>query len=171
MEQTKSYDELIQKITTFINEIGITCMPGSLTEDTFLPGIDIKDGKMIYDTQLLKYPGDLLHDAGHLAVLLPNDRAVAQSPDKLSGDLHAGGAEMATICWSWAAMRHLNLEPEVIFHPDGYRGGAESLKDAFNSGSYIGLPLLQWFGMTKEPGKNTSPDDVIFPNMKYWLRK
>ncbi len=171
MEHINSYDELIKKITTFINEIGISCMPGNLTEDTFLPGIDIKDGKMIYDTRLLKHPGDLLHDAGHLAVLLPHDRAVAQSPDQLKGDLDEGGSEMATICWSWAAMYHLNLEAEVLFHPYGYKDGSEALKIAFSSGSYIGLPLLQWFGMTKEPGKNISQEDVVFPNMKYWLRK
>jgi len=68
-------------------------------------------------------------------------------------------------------MRHLNLEPEVIFHPHGYRGGAESLVVAFTSGSYIGLPLLQWFGMTNDPAKCTSPEEIAFPQMKYWLRK
>jgi hypothetical protein len=36
------------------------------------------------------------------------------------------GEEMAAIAWSYAACVHLGLEPTVVFHSDGYKGGSES---------------------------------------------
>ncbi len=156
---------LLARITGFINEIGIPCKPGSLSDDTFLPGLDIKNGGIIYDLDLLKYPGDLLHEAGHVAVLAAADREKANSPDMLNGDLDTGAAEMAAICWSWAALQHLALEPTVVFHEFGYKNGSKNLVDNFNAERYIGLPLLQWLGMT-----NTSGEGEQYPKMTHWLR-
>ncbi len=156
---------MLEKLTGFINQIGIACKPGTLPDDTFLPGLDINDGCIIYDPQLLKYPGDILHEAGHVAVLAAADRAVASSPDKLNGDLEAGAAEMGAICWSWAALQHLQLAPNVVFHEFGYKDGAQNLIDNFNAGMYIGLPILQWLGLT-----NTTGEGDIYPKMKHWLR-
>ena len=86
------------------------------------------------DERKLVHPGDLLHEAGHLAVLPAVQRGCAQN--------HVGedaGLEMAAIAWSYAAARHLGIAPEVVFHEAGYRGGAESILENFAARQYIGL--------------------------------
>ncbi|MBL7692322.1 MAG: hypothetical protein JNM41_12070 [Flavipsychrobacter sp.] len=155
-------------IINFINQIGIPCMPATLTNDTFLPGIDIRNGIIWYDTERMKHPGDLLHEAGHVAVLLPEDRKIVSSPYNINGDLQAGGAEMAAIAWSWAALKHLAIPPEIVFHENGYKSGGADMIRNFTNGQYLGHHLLAWMGMTyvseNEPSKN------IYPAMTHWLR-
>lgn len=171
METIAANDDLLETLVNFINEAGIECTPGTLPEHTFLPGVDIQQGRIIYDVQLLKYPGDLLHEAGHLAVLLPEHRAVAQSPDNLFGDISDAAAEMGAIAWSWAALTHLGLSPEVVFHEHGYKGDAKGLVANFSSEQYLAVPLLQWFGMTKEPKRGMVQDEHTYPKMRHWLRQ
>lgn len=161
---------LMEKITSFLNEIGIDCREGMLMESTFLPGIDIQKGGIIYDRQRLKYPGDLLHEAGHLAVLRPADRKEAQSPDSVSGDIQPPAAEMAAIAWSWAAAKHLKITPDILFHEGGYKGESAWLIEIFSAGSYIGVPMLQWFGMTKQASPNTPDNEITYPRLAHWLR-
>lgn len=59
---------LTQKIADFLNEIGLAVRAASLDEETFLPGILIRKGEILVDEEKLLYPGDLLHEAGHLAI-------------------------------------------------------------------------------------------------------
>ncbi|MCW3121833.1 MAG: hypothetical protein JWQ38_1325 [Flavipsychrobacter sp.] len=164
-----SNDVLLDQLATFINEIGIACRSGTLSGDTFLPGVDIQQGTIIYDVGKLKYPGDLLHEAGHIAVLLAEHRTVAQSPDDLFGNIGPEAAEMAAIAWSWAAIKYLEIPPEVVFHEHGYKGGSESIMENFSNGKYFGVPMLQWMGMTKEPKRDIAADEHTFPGMMHWL--
>ena len=119
----KTGAELRDKICAFINEAGIDCREGAIPEQTFLPGIDIQKGNIIFDPERLAHPGDLLHEAGHMAVLRPKHRPLAGNSENISGDITPAAAEMAAIAWSWAACRHLQLAPEVLFHEAGYKGG------------------------------------------------
>ncbi len=163
-------DKDLDTITAFINRIGIPCMPAQLEEGTFLPGIDIKQGAILYDKERMKSPGDLLHEAGHVAVLTAEHRKTVSSPD-VSGDLQEGGAEMAAIAWSWAALHYLQIVPEIVFHSDGYKGDADNLIYNFSDGKYIGVSLLQWLGMTTDPNSKVQTTDAPpFPKMKFWLR-
>lgn len=159
----------LDTITSFINHIGIPCVEGKVKESSFLPGIDIVDGSIIYDATKMQSPGDLLHEAGHIAVLLSEHRQYVTSPD-VNGDLQPGGAEMAAIAWSWAAANHLKVPPEVVFHPDGYHGESNAIIDNFSNGRYFGVSLLQWFGMTVEK-RTTNASDAIYPVMHSWLRR
>ena len=68
-------DKTTKKIVDFILSIGIPVSIEKIEEDTFLPGILIKNGAIYIDKEKLKYPGDLLHEAGHLATLTPKKRA------------------------------------------------------------------------------------------------
>jgi len=122
---------------------------------TALPGITVQRGTLIVDPSKLKHPGDLLHEAGHLALLSGEERA------ETSGDLgDDGGNEMAAIAWSYAASVQLALDPAVVFHPDGYRGDAASLIENFGAGRTFGVPLLEWYGLTSG-----------YPTMTRWLRE
>ncbi len=162
--------ETLNKIVSFINRIGIECRPGSIATTTFLPGIEIQNGAIIYNEERLLYPGDLLHEAGHLAVLLPEHRNNVCG-DNLHGDISAPAAEMAAIAWSWAALVHLHIPPEVVFHKEGYKGSSPSIVNNFSDGRYMAVPMLQFLGMTTEPKPGTPAGEHIYPDMKHWLRK
>ena len=59
-------------IVAFLEEIGLPVRFRDLDEAGFLPGITVEAGGLNVDREKLLYPGDLLHEAGHLAVLPPN---------------------------------------------------------------------------------------------------
>jgi Aspartyl/Asparaginyl beta-hydroxylase len=147
------------QICHFLDSIGIPCRFESLPGDTFLPGISIENGALKIDTDRLKYPGDLLHEAGHIAVTPAAERP-NMGGNVGEDDPQAMGQEIATILWSYAALNAIKLPPEVVFHPNGYKGASDWHIKNFTSGNYIGLPLLQWMGLANEN----------FPVMQRWLR-
>lgn len=146
--------------------IGIQAILAEVSTTTFLPGIDIRDGVLIVDEVKLKYPGDLLHEAGHLAMLTPAQRVLVHSD---AGD--SGGMEMAAIAWSYAAALHLGIPPEVVFHKDGYRGGAGAILENFAAGRFIGVPLLEWAGLTATGKRAQALGVEPYPAMLQWLRE
>lgn len=157
----------IEIITQFLEQIGIVVVFQSLEEPTFLPGIHIEKGVLLVDKDKLLYPGDLLHEAGHLALLSPEERT------KVTGNVEPGEdktntLEMGVICWTWAAIVYLKLEPQVVFHPAGYRGASGYYIQMYSSGQYIGLPLLQWMQLCKHQFDQS--DLQPFPHMVKWLR-
>ena len=72
------------------------------------------------DSEKLKYPGDLLHEAGHIAVTEEKLRSLIGT-EQMESSWPTDGDEIAAILWSFAACQHLGLELEVVFHPDGYK--------------------------------------------------
>lgn len=167
---TDKNEQLLTQITEFIQSIGIPCSAGIVAEGSFLPGVDIVNGAIVYDAEKLLSPGDLLHEAGHIAVLKNEDRQLVTSPN-VSGDVDEGAAEMAAIAWSWAALKHLDIEPEIVFHNDGYKGDAENLIENFSNGRHIGASLLQWMGMTTEQKNGDTSTESVYPVMQHWLRQ
>jgi hypothetical protein len=65
---------LTERLADFVRGIGIDVRPAQLPGPTFLPGIDVRDGILLIEEQRLAYPGDVLHEAGHLAVTDPAER-------------------------------------------------------------------------------------------------
>ena len=157
-------DPLTEGIVDFIREIGLTVKPASLAMATVLPGVAVARGGLLVDAARLAWPGDLLHEAGHLAVCDPPARPTLDTV----GD--EPGEEMAAIAWSYAAAKHLDVDPAVVFHEAGYRGGSQALIEAFATGGDVGVPMLEWFGMTL--GRRTAAvrGKAAFPHMLRWLR-
>ena len=156
-------DPLVERLAGFVREIGLEVRAGTLVSPTFLPGLDIRYGAIVVDEARLSYPGDLLHEAGHLAVSDP----VARMAPTLSP---TDAEEIGTLAWSFAAARRLDIDPAVVFHPDGYRGGSDALIENFTAGRYIGVPLLQLYGMAVEPRLAASRGVPPYPHMLRWLR-
>lgn len=158
-------NQLTQKIVDFIQSIGIEVRKETISEKTFLPGILINKGAMIIDEERLLYEGDLLHEAGHIATLTPEKRVeVYNDVSKNPGD------EMATLAWSYAAGRFLDIDPRIIFHDNGYKGESKWLAEHFSTSGDIGVPLLDWMELTIS--KNMAKEeDEIFPIMKKWIRE
>ena len=154
---------LTERLADFVRGVGITVRVADLPEPTFLPGLAIRDGAILVDEARLAHPGDLLHEAGHVAVADAGERvqpALTPTP----------GDEMAALAWSYAALRHLDLDPAVVFHPDGYKGGSQALIEIFTGGSTLGVPLLQCYGMTVEAKNAAARGIEPFPHMLRWLR-
>ncbi len=156
-------DPHAQTIVDFLRSIGLDVRLEPIAGKTFLPGIALMPDGLLVDPTALKYPGDLLHEAGHLATMLPTERAAATT----AGD--DIGQEIAAQCWSYAAAVHLKLAPEVVFHPDGYHGASRMLIEHY-SGSKVGVPLLQWMGLTLDADRAAEQNVLPYPHMNAWLR-
>lgn len=152
---------LTDQLLAFVREVGLPVREEPLSGDTFLPGLLLDHGQLVVDRARLLYPGDILHEAGHLAVTAAAERPLTGG-HVTEHDPGKEGEEMAVHCWSYAACVALRIPAEVVFHPAGYRGAAAWLVDNFTQGSYIGLPLLVWMGLS------TTED---FPRMQRWLRE
>ncbi len=160
------YDEAITAtMLAFLDDLGLIGGTRDLPQRTFLPGIALENGQLWVDPRRLCYPGDLLHEAGHLAVLTPDERRTT-GPEASSDPAQ----EMMAIAWSWAALTHLQLDPQDVFHDDGYKGDAQWLVDTYSAGSYIGLPMLQWIGLTADPERAGALGIAPYPHMIRWLR-
>jgi hypothetical protein len=89
---------------------------------------------------------------------------------RVQGDVGKKAAEeMMAIAWSYAAAVHLGLEPGVVFHEGGYKGGAESLIENFTNGRYIGVPMLQWIGLTFDERRAKEMGIEPYPRMTKWV--
>ena len=157
-------DPLTGRIARFVREIGLAVRPGVVEDAAFLPGLALQDGGIVIDESRLLYPGDILHEAGHLAVLPAVVRA--RTTGRLEAD---GGQEMGAIAWSWAAAAHLGLDPAVVFHADGYKQGANAVLENFAQGRFVGVSYLQWLGLTLEPARVGQQAGPPYPHMLRWL--
>ena len=134
-----------------------------------LPGLSIQAGRIFIQPDYLQFPGDLLHEAGHIAVV-PASQRPSLNDEHLAGRTNREAEEMMAIAWSYAACLHLKLPPEFVFHPDGYKGGGDYLIDACSKGDYLGLPILQKLGMTFNEKQASLNNTMAFPHMVKWLR-
>jgi len=84
----------LQQIVTFLRATGISVEPVAHLEGvTFVPGIRIASGaRLLVNEESLLWPGDLLHEAGHLAVVPAEQRLGASA-----GAGWDPGLEMAAI--------------------------------------------------------------------------
>jgi ABC-type transport system substrate-binding protein len=153
--------EAAQIICAFLDRVGIAVEIQPIDGNSFVPGLTVVSGAIRIDPSIAAFPGDLLHEAGHIAVADPGRRSAM-------ADVGADPAEeMAAIAWSVAAARACDIPLSVLFHPEGYKGGSESLIENFSEGRTFGVPLLAWWGMTNEHGADGA---IVFPAMARWLR-
>jgi hypothetical protein len=159
---TKPY---VSTMSEFIIRIGLEVEQSSIIGEEALPGIQISEGKIIVDEDRLLYPGDLLHAAGHLAVKPPLERKVSSISCRIDP-----AEEMMTLAWTYAAAVNLNIPPDVVFHPAGYKGQSTQIISGYQNGFYVGLPMLQWVNMSADHVRAASLGIAPFPKMIKWVR-
>lgn len=157
-------DQLLKLIYSFLTSIGIQLIEKEFEGTSFLPGLKIENGNLLIDKQKLVYPGDILHEAGHIAVTVSAGRNMLNG-NVTDNNKAKEGEELAAMLWSYAVCIHLEIDPEIVFHKNGYKGESEWLLDNYRNGKFIGLPLLVWMGMTTGQENNGG-----FPFMTKWLR-
>jgi hypothetical protein len=114
----------LDTILDFLTLIGLPVTRKPISGPTFLPGLKMENGGLVVDVGQLLYPGDLLHEAGHLATMAPDVRS-AMNDVLPKNDLHQGGEIMAQ-AWSYAACVYLKMAPEISISPQWLQRGWRS---------------------------------------------
>ena len=167
MENTATDD--FQKCLNFLESINIPVFFRTIEGASFLPGLIIENGSIIVDKENLLYPGDILHEAGHIACVPASERSDLNE-DNINNRKDNAAEEMMAIAWSYAACVHLQLDAHFLFHENGYKGSAAHIADSFKNGHYLGVPMLQWVGLCQERKSEAEPDKPFYPIMQKWLR-
>jgi hypothetical protein len=185
------YPERLAPIAGFLNDIGIPCAEGYVPDESFLPGVAVAGGTLVYDAAALGSPGDLLHEAGHIALVparfrgLVDDDVDAVITGLIDGTatLPAGAApatdgEIALLrqsepvagAWSYAAAMAIGAPAACVFWGETYRGKAEALIGQLEQGFHIGIQWLARFGYCTAPPPFGDPmEPAPFPHMRRWL--
>ncbi len=158
-----------ERAVSFLESIGIEVHFRELDSTCFLPGISIETGTLVVDMKKLKYPGDILHEAGHIAVVPTAERGNLDEHSIANREMREA-EEMMAIAWSYAVCVHLGIDADFVFHDHGYKDGGASIAENFRQGNYFGVPMLQWVGMALEKKNETNPDLPVYPAMLKWLR-
>ncbi len=156
-------------ILAFLAQVGIAVREEPIAQDTFLPGIAIRDGALVFDPARLQWPGDLLHEAGHIAVLPPAIRPQASDDLQLGAEIPFAG-EMEALAWAYAAAMGIGLPVEVLVHEGGYKGQSKALLQMYALGIYPGLQGLCGAKMAESPNFMPACGPVHYPRMLKWLR-
>jgi hypothetical protein len=159
----------LELILQWLAKVGIRYTFGEVPESSFLPGVAIEKGTLRIDRDRLLFVGDLLHEAGHIALMPAEKRPLLSGDIKFQFPEHEGD-EVGVILWSYAAALDAGVPPEVVFHSGGYHDSGDWLKENFLSGTYIGLPLLVWLGLTEDPKVAELAGRKGFPQMLRWMR-
>ncbi len=176
-------------ILQFLSAVGLPVTQASLSDDSFLPGVVVQHGALIVDPERLGSPGDILHEAGHLAVAPGRLRgyldgnidacaaALIADPDLDVSEAEANQitrTEPQAIAWSFAAALAAGVSPDCVFWEQGYggqHGGAPQLvMMQVAQGFFPGVQGLVRAEMCSAPPPFGDPSDPApFPQMKRWL--
>jgi hypothetical protein len=162
--------DLITLIVNFLTTIGISVQETDVGDDSFLPGLRVVNGGLIFDRAKLVWPGDLLHEAGHIATIPSAERALLNDAMEAL-NAHAHGGEAEATAWAYAAIVHLQLDPAVLFHAGGYHGQSDSLISTFGYGVYPGAFGLSQMGMSLLSADAIAQSVAPYPHMTRWLRE
>jgi hypothetical protein len=176
----------LDKIIRFLTGIGFRVEREIRDRPTQLPGVFL-DGMTIYvELPKLLWPGDILHEAGHMAVIpevfrphLSGDVEKSLAPLALeysvtqqeillpdgSEDMIQRGliqcGEPEAQAWSYAAALEAGIDPALVFHADAYEGESESTLLRFSLGQHFGVHGLAAAKMTTIKS---------YPTMLRWLQ-
>ncbi|MCW2245588.1 hypothetical protein M2352_001179 [Azospirillum fermentarium] len=187
------HPEALEPIVTFLRGIGMAVEYGDKAHNGFLPGVNILAGVIHIDPDTLVSSGDVLHEAGHIVTVprrhwprLNTDLQVdieallAQEtgPDgAVDPDLNRAArmGEAMAQAWSYAAARHLDQSPGVVFFPGSYKHtdyeGDHPMVQWLERGTHYGPLSLAETGMTGFSGVFGQMYDnglPAFPHMTRW---
>lgn len=159
----------LERIVAFLGGIGLPPRAAALDGDTFLPGIRIARGALVYDPARIAWPTDLLHEAGHIALAPSAHRAALD--DALTAEQHfEHGGEVESIAWSYAASVRLAIPVTDLFHAGGYQGRSHGLALSFSLGVYVGVAGLAALGLCAVGDDARRRGVAAYPHMLRWLR-
>jgi hypothetical protein len=179
----------LDRVLTFLAGIGIPCELASAGAHVkgFLEGVQIRSGGLLIS--LGARVSNVLHEAGHLAILPSRFRPLAQDdvdaivtsmmnqvdvshPDapEVRAAMRAGDPEATA--WAWAAGIHLGLAPELIIGDEEYDGTGASIRLALRMRAYAGIQGLQHAGFcAARPGPYQRALGLpAYPQLARWVQ-
>jgi hypothetical protein len=180
--------EAFDRTSAFLETIGIQVrvVPGATG---FLPGLLIQGATISVDAATDSRVGDLLHEAGHIAVTpgrfrehICND--VSSLAELMSAylDEHPNAfgypedpiaraimqsSEAEAIAWSYAAALESGVDPCLPFKV-GFDGNGMEVFERLSLGMHFGVNGLAAAGMTDTPTRKGSKHP--YPAMKKWMQ-
>lgn len=182
------------KIIDFLREIGIPVAVDKSEEEisdkSFLPDIRVSNGGLIVNSDKV-FPGDLLHEAGHLAVIPQHFRHLADKrlrdvfetmrdflfeyeqnlgigeEDLLTRGI-AHSEESEATAWQYAAAQAIGLPDKWLFPKDSYNGLAHETLAELKASVYFGIDGLHLAGWTSI-GNTPEHGLPVYPELAFWL--
>lgn len=177
-------DPRLRRVVRWLVDQGLEIESGSRYTQSFNPGIWIEAGALVYD-HAVAHPGDLLHEAGHLAVLpscirghangdmdtvaprigeymAAHPNAFAFPEDPIARAMIEGG-DSSVIAWAYAAALAAGVDPWLTCErgfPEEDDGRAAL--EALQTGTFVGIANLVASGMAESRR--------AFPKMRRWLQ-
>jgi hypothetical protein len=152
-------------ILEFLRSLGLQVDERPITRETLVSGVDIIGGGLVIDEPQLCKPADVLHEAAHILLTPATERAALENPLTSSP-----AEEMSAIAWTWAAALQLRIDPSEVFHQQVLSGNGPTLLENFSAGRYVGVPMLQYWGLTLEPARARERGQPSYPHMLRWAR-
>jgi hypothetical protein len=158
-----------QRILDFLRDIDVEIREEPISGSTFLPGIRVVAGALVVDRETLRWPGDLLHEAAHIAITpVALRKQLNDAIEEFPAVEHAG--EIEATAWAYAAVVHLSLDPVILFHEGGYQGQSTALIHTYSLGVYPGSYGLAQIGLTQLGEQAKQLGSAAYPHMQKWLR-
>ena len=182
----------------FLRSLGVPIVQTmSTVEKTFLKGIWINDGKLFYNPSLVRFTGDLFHEAGHFAImpgclrhfLKPGsigtgpefrkavDKIFKESePDSPVVKAILQSSECEAIAWSYAAahaagMSFEQIKTMMLEDPTAFVGSGKNDPDDTEGRSSLVYSVASgnYFGVygLQASGMTTKK---MWPTMKIWMQ-
>jgi hypothetical protein len=152
----------------------------------FIDKVLIVDGGLRVDP--FATPSNLLHEAGHVAIVPERFRALMSGDlshgmklmwdeiDQLNldpdGPLHRAAlqcSESEATAWAWAAGKAIGLPDEVIILDPEYQGDGANMRFSLASNCYLGINGLSHAGFCSvraNPYRNLP----VYPSLAFWLQ-
>lgn len=159
---------LLERILGFLDGIGVAVREQPIDEPTFLPGIRVTGGALVFDRTRLDWPADLLHEAAHVALTSAARRPALD--DALQAEPPDAVGEVEAIAWSFAAATRLGVPLGQLFHAGGYRGQSHGLALSYSLGVYVGVAGLAALDLCAVGAEAQRLGVRPYPHMLRWLR-
>ena len=156
---------MLTRISEFLRGLGLRVEERAIARETLVAGVDIVGGTLVVDAPRLCMPADVLHEAAHILLTPAAERAALHNPL-----VSSPAEEMSAIAWTWAAALHLQIDPAEVFHEHVLSGNGPTLLENFSAGRYVGVPMLQFWGMTLDAKQAAQRGQLPYPHMLSWVR-
>ncbi|MBB4861571.1 hypothetical protein HNP46_000382 [Pseudomonas nitritireducens] len=176
---------LIQ-VVDFLTSIGLEVRRVA-EADGFIEDVRITEGRLEITDHCS--PTNLLHEAGHLAVvparfrhLMSDDidfgtremldiiKAEGHGPDSFEWRSVAQASEMEAVCWQWAAGQAIGLPEELIILDEDYEGIGREVRAQLITKTHPGIKGLAHADFCK-PRADLPWPGKPYPELNYWLQR
>lgn len=175
-------------VVTFLQAIGLPVeWVDHWDGESFMDLVRIQHGGLVVQKEAAV--ADVLHEAGHLAVvpapyrtwihddvdvglerMLDAIETLALDPDDALPKAAMQAGEAEATAWAWAAGVHLGLAPHTIIADSDYQGMGQSLRVALGRGCDPGIRGLCRAGFCGQGSLAAQRGLPVYPALAFWLQ-